>query len=243
MDFSVIIPAYNEEKNIVQTVIETVKVFEEFNAEFEVIIVDDGSTDETKKVLQEFLNQSNFFKNKIILKTYNPNQGKGYALKTGVDIAKGKYIMFLDADLDLHPSHVQVLFEIMQKNNSDAVIGSKLHKNSIIDYPKTRRVFSFSYFSIIKFLFRLPVKDTQTGIKLFRAEPLKKSIKKTLNKRYTFDLELLLFLIKKGYKISEAPVHLKTTRVFGRIGFVDAFRMLFDTFKIFWRFYFLKYYN
>ncbi len=291
MDFSIIIPAYNEENIITKTVAETVKVLENFGADYEIIVVDDGSTDKTLVNLQEYINylksleqenlecssikslekiklkdaanlrnttekniteKESFQKSltlktpiwqKIIIKNYYPNQGKGYALKYGTKFAQGEFIMFLDADLDLHPSHISIFFEIMQKSNADVVIGSKLHKKSIIEYPKTRKFFSFAYFSIIKFLFRLPIKDTQTGIKLFKAGPLKECLNKVMNKKYTFDLELLLFLIKKGYKVCEAPVHLKTARAFGRIRVIDAFRMLFDTLRIFWRFYILNFYK
>ena len=239
-EFSILIHAYNEAGNIVFTIQETVKVLEGFNPNYEILIIDDGSVDNTYRNVIEFLSSNN---SKVKIEKYTPNMGKGFALKYGIDFLRGKYVLFLDADLDLHPSHLIDLFKIMQKKNADVVIGSKMHKDSVLNYPKIRRILSSSYYFIVRFLFRLPVKDTQTGIKLFRYEVLKDCISRILIKRYAFDLELLITAHRKGFKIVEAPIKLKTKRASGRIGLKDAFWVLIDTFGIFLRFYIKKYYN
>jgi dolichol-phosphate mannosyltransferase len=240
VDFSILIPAYNEEANIVATIEETAKVLEAFNPSYEIIIIDDGSRDRTLEKVLSVINSGNY---KVKIQSYFPNKGKGYALKYGTGFANGNHILFLDADLDLHPSQLIEMYKIMQENNADVVIGSKMHKDSMLNYPFLRKILSSSYYLIIKVLFRLKVKDTQTGIKLFKQEVLKKCISQVLVKRYAFDLELLVIINRKGYRIFEAPVYVKENREFRRIGVKDAFKVFFDTLGVFGRYYFKKQYS
>jgi dolichol-phosphate mannosyltransferase len=240
VDFSILIPAYNEEANIVATIEETAKVLEAFNPSYEIIIIDDGSRDRTLEKVLSVINSGNY---KVKIQSYFPNKGKGYALKYGTGFANGNHVLFLDADLDLHPSQLIEMYKIMQENNADVVIGSKMHKDSMLNYPFLRKILSSSYYLIIKVLFRLKVKDTQTGIKLFKQEVLKKCISQVLVKRYAFDLELLVIINRKGYRIFEAPVYVKENREFRRIGVKDAFKVFFDTLGVFGRYYFKKQYS
>ena len=238
--FSVIIPAHNEEGNIINTIKETLKVFKEFNKNFEIIIVDDGSLDNTFALVKEFLETVS---EKIRIETYKPNKGKGYALKYGTSFANGRLILFLDADLDLHPAMVKEMYSIMCQKSADVVIGSKMHKKSVINYPFLRRLASYAYYIIIKILFRLKIKDTQTGIKLFKKDALLECLSKVVVERYASDLELCVALNKRGYKIVEAPVKVEIKRQFGRLGIKDAFKVFSDTLGVFNRLYFKKYYN
>jgi len=237
---SVIIPAYNEEENIFRTIDETKKVLENMNYDYEIIVVDDGSTDKTSEIVK---NNFNFEKDKVRVETYKPNAGKGNAVKYGSGFAVGDYILFLDADLDLNPRQLPAFLNKMEKSNADAVIGSKKSRDSKIKYSLKRRILSNGYYYFIKILFGLPIRDTQTGFKLFKSKVLKESINKMLIKRYAFDLELLIILHKKGYKIVECPVQVTQTRLAGRIGQRDALSVFKDTIKIFNRLYFKKYYN
>ena len=131
----------------------------------------------------------------------------------------------------------------MQQSHADVVIGSKQNIDSILNYPKIRKLLSSAYYFLIKVLFSLPVKDTQTGIKLFKYDVLKVCLPKVLVKRYAFDLELLLVVNEKKYKIIEAPINLNAKRKLGRIGLRDAFKVFKDTVVVFWRFYIKRYYN
>jgi glycosyltransferase involved in cell wall biosynthesis len=95
---TLVIPAYNEETNIVATIKETVKVLEAFNPSYEIIVINDGSRDKTCEKVAGFIYSGN---SKVKIQSYFPNRGKGYALKYGTDFANGNLILFLDADLDL----------------------------------------------------------------------------------------------------------------------------------------------
>ena len=238
---SVLIPAFNEEDKIISTINETLEVFKKLELDYELIIVDDGSIDNTYKKVKESLH---VFNGRIKLERYESNVGKGYAIKYGFNFVTGDYVLFLDADLDLHPSQITNFLKLMKEHKADIVIGSKRHRDSVVDYPASRRFLSNGYYLIIKILFGLPVKDTQTGLKLFRYEVLKNSISKLIVKRYAFDLELLVILHKQGYKIVECPIYLKPTRrYYNRIVFQDIYRIFIDTIAIYYRLYIKRFYN
>jgi len=238
--FSILIPAFNEEENIIFTVKETIKVFDKLNKDYEIIVIDDGSTDYTYKSIAENLD---IFNGRVRVEKYIPNMGKGFAIKHGFNFVRGDYILFLDADLDLHPSQIKIFLELIKEEKADVVIGSKRNKDSIVNYPIGRKILSTGYYFLIKFLFGLPVKDTQTGLKLFKYEAMKTGISRIIVKKYAFDLELLVVLNKYKYKIVEGPIYLKPTRKYRRIGLKDILNILWDTMAIFYRLYIKRYYD
>jgi len=240
IEFSILIPAFNEADRIIATIVETEKVLEKFNPNYEILIVDDGSVDGTFNVVKTYLKNNNI---KVRIEGYSPNRGKGFALRYGFDFLSGRYILFLDADLDLHPLHLIDLYKIMKQSHADVVIGSKKNRDSTLNYPKIRKLLSSVYRFIIMILFSLPIRDTQTGIKLFKYDVLKECLPRVVVERYAFDLELLLVINKKGFKIAEAPINLDAKRKFGRIGLRDAFNVFKDTIGVFWRFHIKRYYN
>lgn len=236
---SVIMPAHNEEDHIYKSVKETCQVFQDLRCSYEIIVVDDGSEDKT---YQEAQRAAQDFEN-IHVKRDRKNYGKGRALKKGFKFAKGDMIVFLDADLDLHPEQIHTLFRIMKEKEADVVIGSKRHPESQLDYPFSRKIISSVYFFLVKILFGLPIRDTQTGLKLYKYQALKEIFPKVLVKKYAYDLELLVNAHHRGYKIAEAPVTLSSQRPYGRIKPTDIWYTFWDTMAIFYRIYLLRYYD
>ncbi|MBU2063658.1 MAG: glycosyltransferase [Candidatus Omnitrophica bacterium] len=233
-NISIIIPAYNEEKHIVLILEETIKTFDEFKCNYEIIIVDDGSKDNTHAVAEEFAKKHH--ECKIIVKRNRINYGKGRALTKGFRHAQGDYVIFLDADMDLHPGQIDAFFDIMQLTESDVVIGSKRHPNSRLTYPWDRRIMSAVYFFLVKLLFGLPINDTQTGLKLFKSEVLREVFREFVCREFAFDLELLVNIHRLGYKIEEAPVCIKSQREYMRIGPGIVCKMCIDTGAIYYRY-------
>jgi len=236
---SVIIPAHNEAERIVNNIEETVKTFNEFNCPYEIIVIDDGSTDNTYEEVKKL---SHRYKHIVVSKNWE-NYGKGRAIKKGCRLASGDFIVFLDADMDLHPGQLQTFMDIMRLNEADVVIGSKMHPNSILDYPLDRKLISRVYFGLVKLLFGLPIHDTQTGLKIFKREVIRKVLPRILVKQFAFDLEILANAHRLGFKIAEAPVVLNSKRDFGRIGLQAIYKTSLDTLAVFYRMHILHYYD
>jgi len=236
---SVLMPAFNEGRAIRVNMLAVDRMLKTMKTPYEIIVVDDGSGDwtyeEAKKAAKGISH--------IQVKRNEVNQGKGWALKEAFRIAKGAWIVFLDSDLDLEPAQVKLFFEIQKREGTDIVIGSKRHPDSKLKYPLKRRIISAGYFFLIKWLFNLPLRDTQTGLKLFWREVLRRVFPKVLVKRYAFDLELLVLANHSGFTISEAPVIVNYRGKFGHIKITTIFNIFWDTMAVFYRLRIKKYYD
>jgi glycosyltransferase involved in cell wall biosynthesis len=237
---SVVMPAFNESGLIARSLREVVATFEEFGADFEVILVDDGSHDDTHLHALRVLADH---PERIRVLRYEVNQGKGNALMAGAVNARGEYVVFLDSDMDIHPSQLPTFFEIMRRTRADAVIGSKRHPQSQVKYPLIRQIYSTGYYTMVRVLFGLPLRDTQTGLKLFHAELLRDVLPRVMAKRFAFDIELLSIAHHLGYRIADAPVVLGFNRRYGRINYREVWRIFLDTLAIFYRLRVLHYYD
>ena len=140
--------------------------------------------------------------------SYRPNRGKGGALQAGFAAASGETIVFLDGDLDLPPEQVPAFVDLFDAMSVDALVGAKQRSMAPETYPLVRRVLSHIFSWTIRVMFRLPINETQTGLKVFRRKPLDDFLGGLEVKRYTFDLELLVRMNRAGYVIAEAPVML-----------------------------------
>lgn len=236
---SIVVPAYNEAAAIAGNVAVISRAASEIADAFEIIISDDGSADGTYAAALEISRKDGRVK---VVET-RPNAGKGWALRKGAAVAKGDYIGFLDADLDLHAEQFARLYEVMRRENADAVIGSKRHPESQVEYPPLRRIISFAYYTLVRILFGLGLTDSQTGIKLFRRDALLAVLPLLVVKRFAFDIELLVNLHRRGFKIAEAPVTMRFTRPLSRITPGEGFAAVRDTLAVFYRLRALKFYD
>lgn len=238
---SVVMPAYNEELLIYNSIMTTLDTVSEFVEEVEIIAVNDGSRDRTKEEIIRAMEQDP----RVRLVSSDKNRGKGTAIISGVTAAEGNYIAFVDADLELHPSQLKGYLEKMLDDHAEVVIGCKFHKDSELKYPLKRKIISLGYYCMLLVLFRLNVKDTQTGLKLFQAQALRPVAHLVRTSGFAYDIELLVALHRRGCKIVQMPVKVvyvrdKSERRIGMKHIVKAFR---DTWAIFYRVYFKHYYD
>ncbi len=229
---SLIVPAYKEGQHIYDNLIEIDKVLAEMSEPYEIIPVNDGSPDNTAGEIMRAAEQIASVKPV----SYEKNRGKGGAITEGIAHAEGDVIGFIDADLDISPTHVPVYLTALRESGADIVIGSKMHKESKLDYPFVRKVVSMGYFIMLKVLFGLKCHDTQTGIKLYRAELIKDVAGKLRTRGYAFDIEILAVATRHKAKLKEMPVTIEFQRgeSFGRIRFRDIWKMFTDTWSIWW---------
>lgn len=236
---SILVPVYNMEKNIERNINILAEKISPFISNFEIIISDDGSEDNSKNVIEKICNE-----NKNIIGVYSKeNHGKGNALKRACEIANGKYIIFCDGDMEIDPSQLENFFDIMHKENADIVIGSKRHKNSVVNYSNVRKLISFVYFMFVKIFFHLPIQDTQTGLKLFKREAIINVFPRILVKAFAYDLEVLVACNSNGKKIASAPVVVNPNRHFGFIKLSVLWKTFIDTLAIFYRLNIVKFYK
>jgi glycosyltransferase involved in cell wall biosynthesis len=221
---SIIIPCYNEEKYI-STVLNNInKQRKLFN--LEIIAVDDGSKDKTKEVLNKYKR----IIDKIIIK--EKNEGKGSAIKQGLNYASGKYTLIQDADLEYSPSDYSKIFYPLFKYNADAVYGSRFISSEarrIIYFKNELANKSLTYISNL--VSGLNLSDIEVGYKVFKT-----SIIKSLNlkeKSFGFEIETTMKLAKNNYKIFEVGISYngRTYAEGKKIKIVDGFLALFYIFK------------
>lgn len=238
---SLVVPAYKQEKTIVKDVQNLDKALSTLPYDYEILVVEDGFLDTTTQKLTRLKNPH------LKVLGYPKNHGKGYAVKYGMLKAQGDIIGFIDAGMDLDPSEISVALDLMNWNNADIIIGSKLHPESKVNYPLWRKILSWGYRTLAHLLFGFEVKDTQVGMKFFKKKAAHDIFSRIIIKRYAFDIEVLAVAEKLGYtRIFEAPVKLNfsqassiTSKSFWRV----IFWMLWDTAAVFYRLRILRYYD
>ena len=202
---SIIIPAFNEEKRIAGSLEKLAAFLKTRKETFEVIVVDDASTDGTRKVAEKFANQIPNLR--VIRLEKSPYEGKGLAVNKGVSVAKGDIVVFTDADFSTPIEEIDKLLEKIDEG-FDIAIGSRALDRSLV---KTKQSFVREFIGRVwNFLVQriaLPgIVDTQCGFKAFRLSSSKELFEKERIFDFGFDVELLYLARKKGLKIAEIPV-------------------------------------
>jgi len=237
---SLVIPAYKQEKIIIENLRKLINELELIRYDYEIIIVIDGQVDNTL----ERLKKSNLKKIKII--SYQKNRGKSYAIRLGMSKANGDYIMFIDAGLEINPNGISMLLEHMEWYEADIIVGSKRHPASKVNYNWQRKILSFGYYYVVRFLFGVRVRDTQAGIKIFKKEVVEKVLPRLVEKRFAGDLELLVVANSLGFKrVFEAPIKLDYdfSSLSSAVTIQSIFGIFLDTLAIFYRSKILNYYK
>lgn len=237
---SVIVPVFNQASSIVAN-IRTIeqRLTATMDQSFEVLVVSDGSIDATEDQLNASTESGGF---RVF--HYDRNLGKGYAVKLGALEARGAWIGFVDADLDLDPGGLAEFLSAAQDRQLDFAIGSKRHPSSSVSYPPSRVAASWLYQQLVRLLFRLDVRDTQVGLKVFSRQVADQVLPYLLVKRYAFDLELLAVARAFGFdRVEELPIQLDYRFAGSGVRSRAVARALLDTAAIFYRLRILRYYQ
>jgi glycosyltransferase involved in cell wall biosynthesis/O-antigen/teichoic acid export membrane protein len=227
IDLTLVIPFYNPGPRLSSHVQAVVDALRTERVSFEVIAVSDGSTDGSPASIAGI--------RQVRVVELAENRGKGAALRVGLIQGRGRYLGFIDGDGDIPARQLSHFLAAIKAGDPDVVLGSKLHPGSDVRYPPLRRLYSSGYRQLTRLLFRLPARDTQTGIKLIRRQALAAVLPKMVEKRFAFDLELLVVARRMGYRnFVELPVQI-AERFTSTISLRAVWRTLLDTFAIFYR--------
>ena len=230
MKLSIIVCVYNEINTLEE-------ILEKINNAFlppkfvkEIIIIDNNSTDGTREFLDK-LKVTN--KYKIIFQ--NKNYGKGNSIITGINEASGYLTVFQDADLEYEPNNYSKLIEHLEKNNLDAVFGSRIMHNEDYFYYKINRFAVINLTKMINFLFTGSFTDVATNHKLIKTNVLKKLNLKS--KGFNLDFEIAIKLLKCGFNCGEIPIKYfpRTYKEGKKINFLDAIKSFLVVIYFFFR--------
>ena len=204
MKLSIVIPCYNESKDIAKNA-EIVKEYLNSKAiDYELLLVNDGSKDNTKEVIASL--------DGVVKAGYDINRGKGGAIKEGIEKSTGDYILFMDADLSTDLSAIDTLLPLLGKEQF--IIGSRHHKESKIPVkqPLKRRFIGWCCRKLVNSKFGMHYKDTQCGFKCIEASLAKKLASKQIINDFAFDVEYLYYAKLNNIKAYEIPVIWKDDR-------------------------------
>lgn len=243
---SYILPTYQAESFIY----ENLKLFSEYCAKSgynsELIVVNDGSSDRTNEMIEAFLKEEKKGNPSIKIKYINlpKNRGKGYAVKKGVEVAEGQYIIFTDCDLQYSFENIKSIVDnLVDKKMNNVVIASRMHRESIykikarnIRWIYVRHTAGRIYNLLINLFTRLNIEDTQAGLKGFDRETAKLIFKKMTINGFCFDVDILACAKANKKKILTIPIEFNYTHEMSTINFVkQTFIMTFDLFRIFFK--------
>ena len=216
----VIVPSYNEHEVVAKCVKRIVDEFRDSNYDARIVVVLDGPDERAISSLLALEIQSL----KIIRLAIN--RGKGEALRSGIKVSEAAYIAFIDADLDIHPGALLAGLGLLQTNASAVcAYGSKVHPDSTVEYPRLRRLLSWAFRVFQRIFLKIDVSDTQTGLKVFRSKELKEVLEYSRETGFLFDLELLMHLSRRNYRLISVPISLNF-QFNSSIKFSTAFRII-----------------
>jgi len=224
---SVVIPAYRLEGVIGLTVTRVSTLLDKLSLDYEIIVVDDGSADNTSVEASKACNNG-----RVKVLKYSVNRGKGYALLYGFKHSCGGHVVFFDGDLDVHEKQIKVLLNGLKE--ADCVVTSKWHPESKTMASPDRRLLSKCFNLMTRLLTGLRLRDTQTGGKAFKRKVLEEAVPMLTVKRYAFDVELLVAINARGYRIVEVPA-LYPILLSRRFEFYEIFRMFLDLLAVAYR--------
>jgi len=227
---SIVIPCYNEQQRLKRAIPE-IAAFVAPKGDFEIIVVDDGSTDGTAHVAEEMAQTHP----QVRVISYRPNKGKGNAVRTGMLAAQGRYVLFADADQSTPIRELDKLLPKLERDGYDIAVASRWLPESevIIAQSRTRRLASRLFWFAVRMLALRGLADTQCGFKCMTREAAQKIFPQVKTNTPVFDVEMLIVATREGYRVAEVPVrwiHDHDTRI--PYNFRRAWETLLEIFRI-----------
>jgi len=207
LELSLIIPVFNYEFQLPSNINHVLQELRAGIYSFEIVLVNDGSTDRTAEKMEE-LSRGN---PEVIIINNEQNRGKGYAVKAGMQKARGKYLFFTDVDLPYGIKPVLSGVKVLMETDVDIVLGSRdlPESEDILSYDRRRKLAKSVFSKIVNIFFRLGITDTQCGMKGFSRKAAEDIFSQVTTDGFGFDVEVLFLAGWKKYRIELLPVRLK----------------------------------
>jgi glycosyltransferase involved in cell wall biosynthesis len=202
---AILVPCWNEEKTVVKTV-HSLLALNYPREKLRVVVIDDGSTDETIQVVKELQKEHD----EILLIKNEKNIGKGASVKNGIKNANGEILIIQDADLEYDPSDYQKILEKYQNEKINVVYGSRILGAKIYNNYSANLIFylgGITLTALVNFFLKTKITDQPTGYKSWRTEFSSEILKFCKSNQFAFEIELTGYFAKKGEKIVEVPIH------------------------------------
>jgi len=227
---SIVIPAYNESADIEAAVEAALAYLARAAPDGEVIVVDDGSTDDTAELVAAYARAQP----RVRLVRNERNRGKGYSVRRGVLEARGDIVLFSDADGSTPLSEAPKLLDALRSGGADVAIGSRALPESRLERPQPwlRRTMGWVFRNIVRLLVLRGFRDTQCGFKAFRAQAAREVFSRQSLDGFAFDVEALFIARRLGYHIKEVPVRWLDSRDSRVHPLRDPARMFCDLLRI-----------
>lgn len=204
ISLGMVVPVYNKSRELKRALSNLVRVVKEYN--YTILVIDDASTDSSYEIISEIASHNC----RILFRRNELNLGKGGTLLSGLtQLSQANQIIgYIDADLDIDPISIHLMIDGINSQKCDIAIGSKVHHQSEVAYPMSRRFLSFLYFILTFFILRNTRRDMQTGLKLLKSDSVVSVLNEVKSKGFAFDTELLIRAQRNGLLIRDFPVKL-----------------------------------
>lgn len=221
-DLSLVLTCYNEGSILEKSVSEIEDVLSASKLSYELIFVDDKSKDESRRVITGLVKGK---KNRRFI-FHKVNKGRGGAVVSGIKTAKGKVVGFIDTDLEVSPVYIPYFVKKILNGEADGVTGHRIYREGVLSIH--RSILSKGYSYLVRTMLNIPYVDTETGYKFFKKEKILPVLRKTKNKRWFWDTEIMAYSYYEDLEVLEIPVLF--VRRFDKESSVNVFRDTLDYF-------------
>lgn len=222
LDLSLVLTCYNEGSILEKSVSEIEDVLSITKLSYELIFVDDKSKDESRRIIASLVKGG---KNRRFI-FHKVNKGRGGAVVSGIKVARGEVVGFIDTDLEVSPVYIPYFVKKILTGEADGVTGYRIYREGVLSIH--RSILSKGYSYLVGKMLNIQYVDTETGYKFFKKRKILPVLKKTKNKRWFWDTEIMTYSYYEGLKILEIPVLF--LRRFDKKSSVNIFRDTFDYF-------------
>lgn len=225
MELSIIVPAYNEEGRLPHFLPTLISYSKEHLKDYEILVVDDGSTDKTAEIVEELAKDNP----EVKLISYTPNRGKGWAVREGVMRSNGRNVLFIDADGSIHPNQIPPMLDKL--SDYDVVVGTRRVDEAKVESPKIRRFIGFAFNKYVQTLYSFSHTDNLCGFKGFKRDVARDLFTDLIAHRWIFDVELYHKIRHLNYRMAELPINW-VHKEGSKISLIDPMKMVVRLLKL-----------